>query len=133
MTHRQKPRPFRDYQCDSYFVEPHDAGIQTKAGERHRAVPRIQQEIAEELSRQTADEYQEDIMQHMIRMESQTLPDVSLIDIQPEIQWCMRPDLLDFLVPRCQPSRPLLLLPCCQKVPLPAHWLRSPVHCRQVR
>jgi hypothetical protein len=98
MTHRQKPRPFRDYQCDSYFVEPHDAGIQTKAGERHRAVPRIQQEIAEELSRQTADEYQEDIMQHMIRMESQTLPDVSLIDIQPEIQWCMRPDLLDFLV-----------------------------------
>ncbi|CAN9195658.1 unnamed protein product [Alternaria alternata] len=98
MTHRQKPRPFRDYQCDSYFVEPHDAGIQTKAGERHRAVSRIQQEIAEELSRQTADEYQEDSMQHMIRMESQTLPDVSLIDIQPEIQWCMRPDLLDFLV-----------------------------------
>lgn len=37
-------------------------------------------------------------MEHMMHMESQTLPDVNSIDIQTEIQWFMRPYLLDFLV-----------------------------------
>jgi hypothetical protein len=34
----------------------------------------------------------------MEHMESQTMPDVNSIDIQTEIQWFMRPYLLDFLV-----------------------------------
>jgi hypothetical protein len=57
-----------------------------------------QRALAEELSRVTAEEYQEDIMDHMEYMESQTMPDVNSIDIQTEIQWFMRPYLLDFLV-----------------------------------
>ncbi|KAF1939112.1 G1/S-specific cyclin CLN2 [Clathrospora elynae] len=89
-------------QCDSYFVEAYDDGIyamRAEARERQRAIARMRQRvIAEELTKITADEYQEDIMQHMIHMESQTLPDVNSIDIQTEIQWFMRPYLLDFLV-----------------------------------
>ncbi|KAF2876968.1 G1/S-specific cyclin CLN2 [Massariosphaeria phaeospora] len=89
-------------QCDSYFVEAHDDGIyavRAEARERARAIARLQQRaLAEELSRLTADEYQEDIMDHMEHMESQTIPDVNSIDIQSEIQWFMRPYLLDFLV-----------------------------------
>lgn len=88
--------------CDSYFTESHDDGIyvlRAEARERQRSIARMQQRaLAEELSRQTADEYQEDIMEHMMHMESQTLPDVNSIDIQTEIQWFMRPYLLDFLV-----------------------------------
>lgn len=88
--------------CDSYFVESNDDGlfaIRAEQRERARAIARMQQRaIAEELSRVTADEYQEDIMDHMEHMESQTLPDVNSIDIQSEIQWFMRPYLLDFLV-----------------------------------
>ena len=95
MAYHQQPQQSRYGQCDSYFVESHDDGIyamRAEARERHRAVSKMQQRaIAEELSRQTADEYQEDIMQHMIHMESQTLPDVNSIDIQTEIQWFMRP------------------------------------------
>ncbi|GAB0134145.1 hypothetical protein EsDP_00002528 [Epichloe bromicola] len=54
--------------------------------------------IASELSRLAGDEYLEDIMQHMRQMEDETLPDASLIDMQREIQWFMRPYLIDFLV-----------------------------------
>ncbi|KAF2741284.1 G1/S-specific cyclin CLN2 [Polyplosphaeria fusca] len=88
--------------CDSYFVESHDDGfyaIRAEARERARAIAKLQQRaIADELSKLTADEYQEDIMEHMEYMESQTLADVNSIDIQTEIQWFMRPYLLDFLV-----------------------------------
>jgi hypothetical protein len=100
--HQQQQQQSRYGNCDSYFVESHDDGVyamRAEARERHRAVSKMQQRaIAEELSRLTADEYQEDIMQHMMHMESQTLPDVNSIDIQTEIQWFMRPYLLDFLV-----------------------------------
>jgi hypothetical protein len=101
MAYNQQPQP-RYGHCDSYWVESHDDGVyamRAEARERQRAIARMQQRaIAEELSRLTADEYQEDIMQHMIHMESQTMPDVNSIDIQTEIQWFMRPYLLDFLV-----------------------------------
>ena len=60
-------------QCDSYFVESHDDGIyaaRAEARERARAVARMQQRhMAEDLSRATAEEYQEDIMDHMEFME----------------------------------------------------------------
>lgn len=101
MAYQQQPQ-VRYGHCDSYFVESHDDGIfaaRAEARERARTIARMQQRaIAEDLSRQTADEYQEDIMDHMEYMESQTLPDVNSIDIQTEIQWFMRPYLLDFLV-----------------------------------
>ncbi|OCK77463.1 G1/S-specific cyclin CLN2 [Lepidopterella palustris CBS 459.81] len=88
--------------CDSFFVDTHNDGIyavRAEQRERARAIARMQQRaIAEELSRLTSDEYQEDIMDHMEHMESQTMPDVNSIDIQTEIQWFMRPYLLDFLV-----------------------------------
>ncbi|CAI6335708.1 unnamed protein product [Periconia digitata] len=97
----QKSQP-RYGHCDSYFVESQEDGIyaaRAEARERARAIARMQQRaIAEELSRLTADEYQEDVLAHMEYMETQTLPDVNSIDIQTEIQWFMRPYLLDFLV-----------------------------------
>lgn len=59
--------------CDSYFVESHDDGVfavRAEQRERARAIARMQQRaLAEELSRVTADEYQEDIMDHMEQME----------------------------------------------------------------
>ncbi|KAJ1327808.1 G1/S-specific cyclin CLN3 [Microdochium nivale] len=57
-----------------------------------------QEMIANELSRLAHDEYIEDIMQHMAVMENETLPDANLIDMQREIQWFMRPYLIDFLI-----------------------------------
>lgn len=99
--HHHQQAQSRYGQCDSFFVE-HDDGIyalRAEQRERQRAIARLQQKsIGAELSRLTAEEYQEDIMQHMLHMESQTLPDVNSIDIQTEIQWFMRPYLLDFLV-----------------------------------
>lgn len=57
-----------------------------------------QELIANELSRLASDEYLEDIMQHLRHMEDETLADANLIDLQREIQWFMRPYLIDFLV-----------------------------------
>lgn len=54
--------------------------------------------MADELSRVTSEEYRDDILSHMLDMDASTLPDVESIDIQTEIQWFMRPYLLDFLI-----------------------------------
>jgi hypothetical protein len=59
---------------------------------------RKQEDMANELSRQACDTYLDDIVDHMRTMEDETLPDVASIDIQQEIQWFMRPYLIDFLV-----------------------------------
>ena len=60
-------------QCNSYFVETQDDGLYAARAEerdRARAIARMQQRaLAEELSRLTADEYQDDIMDHMEYME----------------------------------------------------------------
>lgn len=66
---------------------------QVKEIARHR-----QHALAQRLSEQDADEYQQDMLEHMMKMDSETMPDVDSIDIQTEIQWFMRPYLLDFLV-----------------------------------
>ncbi|KAI9834367.1 MAG: hypothetical protein M1819_002978 [Sarea resinae] len=85
-------------QCDSYFVESYDNGVFV-ARERAKIYNRERQlSMAEDLSRLTSEEYQADVLEHMERMEAETLPDVASIDIQTEIQWFMRPYLLDFLV-----------------------------------
>ncbi|KAL1297850.1 hypothetical protein AAFC00_006377 [Neodothiora populina] len=90
--------------CDTYFVEKHDDddGIFARAAadrERARAIAKVQQRhMAQELSQLTSDEYLEDVLDHMEHMESETMPDINSIEIQSEIQWYMRPYLLDFLL-----------------------------------
>jgi len=43
-------------------------------------------------------EYQPDVIEYMHEMDSQTRPVVETIDLQPELQWYMRPYLIDFLI-----------------------------------
>ncbi|KAA8576099.1 hypothetical protein EYC84_006261 [Monilinia fructicola] len=57
-----------------------------------------QEAMANELSRQACDAYMDDIIDHMASMEEATMPDVASIEIQQEIQWFMRPYLIDFLI-----------------------------------
>ncbi|KAL8834524.1 MAG: hypothetical protein Q9170_003706 [Blastenia crenularia] len=75
--------------CDSYFVESHDdhaRAIRDEIRGRETLIKkRTQVAIADKLSVLTSDEYGDDILQHMERMES-------------EIRWFMRPYLLDFLI-----------------------------------
>ncbi|TKA64817.1 hypothetical protein B0A49_11450, partial [Cryomyces minteri] len=89
--------------CDSFFAESDDDdeiyAVRAEARERARVVARTRQrEMAEDLSQMTREEYEEDILDHMENMETETMPDVNSIDIQTEIQWFMRPYLLDFLI-----------------------------------
>ncbi|OTA68626.1 hypothetical protein K449DRAFT_323124 [Hypoxylon sp. EC38] len=85
---------------NGFFIEsdePRQPRISMKDAAKMLARNR-QEMIANELSRQAGDEYLEDIMQHMRHMEDETLPDANLIDMQREIQWFMRPYLIDFLI-----------------------------------
>ncbi|KAI9810045.1 MAG: hypothetical protein M1827_006743 [Pycnora praestabilis] len=88
--------------CDSYFVESHDDGVFAAQAERREQQKYIARErqlaIAEELSNVAMDQLLEDHLEHMEHMEAVTIPDVASIDIQTEIQWFMRPYLLDFLI-----------------------------------
>jgi len=43
-------------------------------------------------------EYRDDVQEYMYLMEERTIASVELIDQQPELQWYMRPYLVDFLV-----------------------------------
>jgi hypothetical protein len=61
------------------------------------AAQQVQEDKALELSLLTR-EYLPEVLQHMEFMESITLPDVASIELQTEIQWFMRPYLLDFLI-----------------------------------
>lgn len=91
-------------QTNEHFFETDDDRDQGrfvrnhKSKEAQRYAAEQLQIMADEMSRATADEYQEDILDHMERMELDTQPDVDSIDIQTEIQWFMRPYLLDFLI-----------------------------------
>ncbi|KAF7562414.1 hypothetical protein G7046_g1710 [Stylonectria norvegica] len=80
------------YQPDSsYFVES-DEPRQPKMNlhDAAKMIARTRQDrIAGELSRLAAEEYLED---------DETLPDANFIDMQREIQWFMRPYLIDFLI-----------------------------------
>ncbi|KAI1906792.1 hypothetical protein LOZ53_005270 [Ophidiomyces ophidiicola] len=88
--------------CDSYFVETYDNDYRPARlcpKEHAKLVARERQyAMADEMSKAVREEYQEDIIGHMHMMDSATLPDVDSIDIQTEIQWFMRPYLLDFLI-----------------------------------
>lgn len=107
------PAPqFRYGYCDTYFVEE-DVEMKLDRVREHKDV--VQRKLGDELSRHTADEYAEDTLQHMkemevrvvpvksliqslLKLQAETMPDVNSIDIQTEIQWYMRPYLLDFLI-----------------------------------
>ena len=79
--------------------EVFDEQVRIKQEKHAREVARQRQQmIASELSRIDSDEYAQDILEHMLQMDADTMPDVDSIDIQTEIQWFMRPFLLDFLV-----------------------------------
>ncbi|KAG6076338.1 hypothetical protein E4U30_002890 [Claviceps sp. LM220 group G6] len=87
---------FRDAD-DTFFVEsdePNLACLDSRTAAR-MILQNRQDMIASDLSRLAGDEYLEDIMLHMKEMEA---PDASLIDMQREIQWYMRPYLIDFLI-----------------------------------
>lgn len=43
-------------------------------------------------------EYQDEVVEYMHEMDNQTKPIVETIDLQPELQWYMRPYLIDFLI-----------------------------------
>ncbi|KAI2468742.1 cyclin [Annulohypoxylon bovei var. microspora] len=84
-----------------FFVESDEPRQQPRISMKDAAkmLARNRQEmIANEMSRLAGDEYLEDIMQHMRHMEDETMPDANLIDMQREIQWFMRPYLIDFLI-----------------------------------
>ncbi|KAK3341349.1 cyclin-like protein [Lasiosphaeria hispida] len=84
---------------DTFFVESDQPSHRISARDAAKMIARNKQEVlANELSRLACDEYLEDIMQHMRHMEDETLPDANLIDMQREIQWFMRPYLIDFLI-----------------------------------
>ncbi|KIX96055.1 uncharacterized protein Z520_08310 [Fonsecaea multimorphosa CBS 102226] len=71
----------------------------TKNPDHAKEIARHRQHLmASEMSRRDADEYQQDMLEHMLKVDAETMPDVDAIDIQTEIQWYMRPYLLDFLV-----------------------------------
>ena len=104
MAFQQQPRTQTYGYCDSYFVENHDddEGVYARAAaerERSRVVAKARQrQLAAELSHLTAEEYECDILDHLEHMEAETMPDINSIDIQTEVQWFMRPYLLDFLL-----------------------------------
>ena len=68
----QRQYPAYGY-CDSFFVESDDQGIYARAAaerENARQISKMRQKaLAEELSRATAEEYQEDVLDHMEHME----------------------------------------------------------------
>lgn len=89
--------PIKD---ETFFVDSEESTLpRITAREAAKMLARNRQEmIATELSRLASEEYLEDIMRHIRHMEDETLPDVNLIDMQREIQWFMRPYLIDFIV-----------------------------------
>ncbi|KAH6983767.1 cyclin-like protein [Ilyonectria destructans] len=84
----------------TFFVEsdnPHDSRLYPLDAAK-MIVRHHYDVIAGELCRSAGEDYLEDIMQHIRYMEDKTLPVVSLMDMQREIQWFMRPYLIDFLI-----------------------------------
>ena len=71
MSFPQHPQP-RYGGCDSFFVQSDDDlySVAERNRERARAIARVQhRQIGEDLSKLTAMEYQEDILDHMEFME----------------------------------------------------------------
>jgi hypothetical protein len=74
MAFRSAQRQYPAYgYCDTFFVEGNDEGIYARAAAERESARQIgkmrQKALAEELSRATAEEYQEDVLDHMEHME----------------------------------------------------------------
>ncbi|KAJ5156110.1 hypothetical protein N7492_008913 [Penicillium capsulatum] len=95
-------RPRSGFQpCDSFFVEDdYRIRAERQAKEEHERLVKRERQLAlsDQLSKLACEELRDDTLRHMLQMDEQTLPDVESIDIQTEIQWFMRPYLLDFLI-----------------------------------
>jgi hypothetical protein len=62
--------PRRYGNCDSYFIESDEISMAERLREQRRAMINIrQQDLARELSNVTADEYLEEVLDHMEYME----------------------------------------------------------------
>lgn len=74
-----------------------------------RAYPYVLEVLETQANQKLTSEYNQDIKKWLSVLEAQLLVNPQMIDIQPEIQWYMRPYLLDFLIElhslfRLQPS-----------------------------
>lgn len=75
-----------------------DARRRQLLNNQKRRNDQVQNAVTATLSRKDKVEFGEDILSAMFESEVNTVPDVASIDIQTEIEWYMRPYLLDFLV-----------------------------------
>ncbi|KDE05370.1 hypothetical protein MVLG_04281 [Microbotryum lychnidis-dioicae p1A1 Lamole] len=64
--------------------------------QRQQAIPRSLAE--QEMQSLLELEYRDDVRSYMHEMQAKTIPSVELIEQQPELQWYMRPYLVDFLI-----------------------------------
>ncbi|KAK9464677.1 cyclin-like protein [Lipomyces arxii] len=79
----------------SYPISP--ASEPVAFTKKTRYSPRLE-EFESRAVTQMEDEYADEIAEHQKAMEMATIPDVNMMDLQPELEWHMRPYLLDFLV-----------------------------------
>lgn len=68
------------------------------AAANHRASHVCLQLMELRCHQNTVDEYQAEVLEHLLHIESSALPNLSLIQQQPEMNLKMRPLLLDFLM-----------------------------------
>ncbi|KAJ8140854.1 hypothetical protein OXX80_001731 [Metschnikowia pulcherrima] len=74
-----------------------------------RGYPYVLEVLESQANKKLISEYSEDVKKWLSVLESQSSVNPQMIDIQPEVQWYMRPYLLDFLIElhssfRLQPS-----------------------------
>ncbi|KAF1990324.1 hypothetical protein K402DRAFT_227055 [Aulographum hederae CBS 113979] len=92
--------------CDSFFVESAEdrafdraVALRVECERKTEAFAKMKQrDLAARLSAIESSELYSDILESMLESQSATMPDVASIDTQTEIQWFMRPYLLDFLI-----------------------------------
>ncbi|BFZ53045.1 hypothetical protein PYCC9005_000068 [Savitreella phatthalungensis] len=65
---------------------------------RKEAIQAAQQIVARELNAVFELEYKQDIVEYMDTMQEANLASSEMMDLQPELEWYMRPFLLDFLI-----------------------------------
>lgn len=63
-----------------------------------RQYPYTLEVLESQANKKLMSEYRKDNKQWLALLESQLAPNAQMIDLQPEIQWYMRPYLLDFLI-----------------------------------
>lgn len=95
--------PFTYYGSDQaryYLLSKGDAAAMNTYSEaqEEKTLSQRQELTASQSSQVAVDEYLQDTMQHIRSTQNKTLPNVSLIDLQPDFQWSMRMELIDFIV-----------------------------------